>query len=98
MRRFMLFGVFFLTGCSTAPITGLMDCFSPSKTGSNPDYPPRPTERDPFPDRLPPPQIPSPDVPTRKTPVGEPSARMSPATDATRKPAVEPSDTRILPP
>jgi len=83
MRRLLFLGVLFLTGCTTAPVTGLMDCFAPSRPGKDGDYPPRPVERppqkDPMPDRLPPPEVsrPAPDVPP---------------------PARESADERILPP
>lgn len=96
MRRIILFGVLFLTGCSTAPVTGLMDCFSPSKSGSNPDYPAKPSDRESLPDTLPAPQIPAQDVPARKTPVGDRSARIGSVSEL--PPAVESTETRILPP
>lgn len=65
MRRAAVLGLLLLTGCSTAPIAGTLDCFFPSR-GSGPERPDRgpditprdrePPERAPR-DRFPPPTL-----------------------------------------
>lgn len=102
MRRFLFLGVLFLTGCSTAPITGLMDCLAPSRAGSDPNYPPKPVDRDPLPERLPDPELPTRVTPTSRTPAAElPPPKTGPSERIpTALPTSFPgeSDERILPP
>ncbi len=46
MRIVALLVVLMLTGCSTAPVTYLLDCFVPSRYEANRDLPRKPRERD----------------------------------------------------
>ena len=42
MRRIWPIALMFLAGCSTAPLTGLMDCVVPSRLNPDRDFPARP--------------------------------------------------------
>ena len=46
MRTGALLAVLMLSGCSTAPVTNLLDCFVPSRYEANRDLPRKPRERD----------------------------------------------------
>ena len=54
MRGFGLLTLFLLTGCSTAPVTNLLDHFAPSRYEAGGDAPRRPRSRD---DELMPPAV-----------------------------------------
>ena len=46
MRRAAVFGLVMFTGCSTAPVTNMLDCFVPSRYEANRDAPRKPREYD----------------------------------------------------
>jgi hypothetical protein len=60
MRRVVVFAFFLLTGCSTAPVAGFMDCVLPTKSASEPEVPPLPDRS-----RIPPPDLDDPIPPPR---------------------------------
>ena len=73
MRIGALLAVLMFTGCSTAPVTNLLDCCVPSRYEANRDLPRKPRERDDAP--LPPGIfLPEPRDGGRRVGLGEPVA------------------------
>jgi len=54
MRGYLLLTLLLLTGCSTAPVTNLLDHFAPSRYEADKDFPRKPRSRD---DELMPPAV-----------------------------------------